>query len=345
MIALAVVLVAGFLVGIPIAFALGLASLAASNEFNATQHLDGDALLWRFRDTGASGKEWGIRSDGGNLEICENTGTEGSPTWTVRKTFVSGIADAIGLPRSYLAGLGMSNAADADHDITIAVGTARDSANAYDLTFSSAMTKQIDAAWAAGTAAGGMFTGVVGNETWYHVHLIRKDSDGTIDAGFDTSITAANKPAGYSNYRRIGSVLTNGSANILAFYQKGDYFLWKASILDIDVTNPGTARVLDTLSVPLGVVVEARINARFYDSDGAFFGIITDPNQNDEAPSATAAPLRTHSTNAGGEAADRLIHVYTNTSSQIAYRVDVSDANTTIKIATLGWSDRRGRDD
>ena len=69
---------------------IGVAMLAAANEFNASQHLDGDALLWRFRDTGASGKEWGIRSDGGNLEVVENTGTEGAPTWTVRKTFIAG---------------------------------------------------------------------------------------------------------------------------------------------------------------------------------------------------------------------------------------------------------------
>jgi len=66
---------------------------ADSNEFTASQHLDGDALLWRFRDTGSGGKEWGIRSDGGNLEICENTGTEAVPIWTVRKQFLSSYPD------------------------------------------------------------------------------------------------------------------------------------------------------------------------------------------------------------------------------------------------------------
>lgn len=63
---------------------LGLAALAAENEFMATQKLEGDALLLRFKDTGASGEEWAIRSDGGNFEIVKNTGTEGSPTWTVQ---------------------------------------------------------------------------------------------------------------------------------------------------------------------------------------------------------------------------------------------------------------------
>lgn len=64
---------------------LGLADLATANEFTASQKLKGDALLWRFKDTGASGVEWGLRSDGGNLELCENTGTEGTPIWKVRQ--------------------------------------------------------------------------------------------------------------------------------------------------------------------------------------------------------------------------------------------------------------------
>ena len=65
---------------------LGLASLTAANEFTATQHLDGDALLFRYRDTGGGGIEYGIRSDGGKLEICENLGTEGTPDWAPRVT-------------------------------------------------------------------------------------------------------------------------------------------------------------------------------------------------------------------------------------------------------------------
>jgi len=72
---------------------LGLAALAVANEFTATQKIKGDALGLRIYDTGGSGKEWLIRSDGGNIEICENTGTEGSPTWTVRVTInASGVS-------------------------------------------------------------------------------------------------------------------------------------------------------------------------------------------------------------------------------------------------------------
>ncbi|MEN6617361.1 MAG: hypothetical protein ABFD12_12455 [Syntrophorhabdus sp.] len=66
---------------------LGLASLAVANDFTASQKLDGDALLLRLSDTGVSGAEWAIRSDGALLEIVKNTGTEVSPTWTVQASF------------------------------------------------------------------------------------------------------------------------------------------------------------------------------------------------------------------------------------------------------------------
>jgi hypothetical protein len=63
---------------------LGLAALAAENEFVTTQKLKGDGLLLRFTDTGPSGAEWAIRSTGGNFEIVRNIGSEGSPTWTTQ---------------------------------------------------------------------------------------------------------------------------------------------------------------------------------------------------------------------------------------------------------------------
>lgn len=68
------------------------AKLNTMNDFTASQQLHGDALLFRWKDSGASGEEWGIRSDGGNLEICKNTGTEGTPVWTV-----SAVVNANGL--------------------------------------------------------------------------------------------------------------------------------------------------------------------------------------------------------------------------------------------------------
>ncbi len=63
---------------------LGLAALSAQNDFTSSQKLKGDALLLRLKDSGASGAEWAIRSDEGNLEVVLNTGTESAPVWTVQ---------------------------------------------------------------------------------------------------------------------------------------------------------------------------------------------------------------------------------------------------------------------
>jgi hypothetical protein len=60
--------------------------LASSNMkiMNTHLQLKGASCIFRFKDT--SGVEWGIRSYGNNFEICENEGTEASPTWTARST-------------------------------------------------------------------------------------------------------------------------------------------------------------------------------------------------------------------------------------------------------------------
>lgn len=247
-----------------------------------------------------------------------------------------------GIGRNALTGLGLSNAADADHDITIAAGFARDSANAADLLLTAAMTKQIDATWAAGSAAGGLFTGAVGNTTWYHVFLIKKTSDNTIDAGFDTSVTAANIPAGYAAYRRLGAVLTNGSANIVAFTQVGDVFLWTDPPLDINgVTVTGTT-ALQTLSVPLGVRTIARIVFQVVRAVGDSTMYLATPDQADEAAALTTAPLGQGRGASAGLYGAGEAHILTNTSSQIQAAADGADR--LLYISTSGWIDSRGKD-
>ncbi len=248
------------------------------------------------------------------------------------------------LPRSYLAGLGLSNAADTAHDITVAAGACRDSTNAYDMVLASALTKQSDVTWAVGTNAGGAFPGMTSAALTYHCFIIRKDSDGTIDAGFDSSVTAANKPAGYTYYRRVGSLITDGSGNISQFYQWGDLFLYLTPTLDITTTNPGINLVSPVLYVPLGSRTMARINFNIVTTGITPRVYLQSPNVADMAPSGTAAPLVSYravsTTNSGFEG-----DVLTSLSSTIGYRLDNSDADLVVRISTLGWTDRRGRDD
>lgn len=146
------------------------------------------------------------------------------------------------VPRGYIDGLILSNSAgDVDHDISIATGTARDSTDAYTLTLAAALIKQLDAAWAAGTNAGGLDTGSIGASAVYYVWLIRKDSDASIDALFSLSATAPTMPAGYTYKRRIGTVLTDAASKIINFIQKDDRFIYNQPI-----QNRATASVANT---------------------------------------------------------------------------------------------------
>lgn len=243
-------------------------------------------------------------------------------------------AEAVGLGRGHISGLILSNDTDADHDINVTAGKARDSADGTDLTLSSEITKQIDAGFAAGDDAGGMFTGAVANSTWYHIFLIKKDSDGTIDAGFDTSVIAANIPAGYTEYRRIGSVLSDGSANIINFAQIEDMFYWKNPPLDVNAVATGTALQTKTLSVPLGVNVMVHFNMAVSALTSMY--VKTPTVVDDEAGSLTAAPLAEYYP---GQQSWATRPIMSNASSQLSTR---SSVNVNLYISTLGWKDFRG---
>jgi len=251
------------------------------------------------------------------------------------------IASAVYSP-GHLKGLTLSNnGTDPTNDIDIAVGTAIDSTDAVNIVLAGALTKRLDAAWAVGTNQGGLDTGSIANTT-YHIWLIKRSDTGVVDALFSTSASAPTMPASYNYKRRIGSIMRVGGA-IVTFVQTGDYFRRKASILDIDVSNPGTGAVTRTLSVPTGIKIKALMNLRLECGAGTGTNcLLSDLDANDEAPSGTAAPLGNLNVPASGFQ-NIVIEIMTNTSAQIRSRNNASDANTLLRIATLGWEDTRGR--
>jgi hypothetical protein len=246
------------------------------------------------------------------------------------------------VPIGYLSGLTLSNnGTDAAHDIDIATGTATDSTGTYALTLASALTKQLDAAWAVGNNAGGLFSGSIAGATWYHVFLIRKDSGGSIDAGFDTSVTAANIPTGYTAYRRIGSIFTNATPNIIAFTQWGSQFSWAACVDEVSLGTLDTTHEDRTMRVPLGVKVKwiGRVHLQKNVADVGI--IITDPDRGITAAASNSAPpfatlyTNGNSTVHGDVGAE--VSCITNTSSQI--RTNGNAASVNLEMGTLGWLD------
>jgi len=271
----------------------------------------------------------------GNVSAAEYYG-DGSNLTGLANTF----------PRGHLSGLTLSNGTDADHDIDIAVGEAKDSGNTTNLSLSAIMTKQIDAAWSSGTNAGGMATGVtLSPDTWYHVYLVELDAGGT-DAGFDTSTTAANLVATSgiaSAYRRIGSVLTDGSSNILGFTQFEDEFIFDTQVTNVGGSGLGTNRVLQTVTTPLGFETRAILGliGVVSGSNSSVTITLTHPNVTDAVPTNSIANnAGENSSNANGTWAAGTHIVRTNTSSQVAFRQNV---NSTVYINTNGYYDPRGR--
>ena len=192
-------------------------------------------------------------------------------------------------PRGFIWGFEMSNGTDSSHDIDISEGQATDSSGSVDIATTATLTKQIDAAWSAGDDAGGFPSGItLSNNTWYHVFVITNGS--TVDAGFDTSTSAANllsDASGYTAYRRIGSVLTNGSANIVQFIQIQDRFMWANPPLDNAGSFTANTRTNVTLSVPPDYNMFAQLNV-YIDGGVAY---ISFPSVDDESGSTSAAPL------------------------------------------------------
>lgn len=236
-----------------------------------------------------------------------------------------------------------NNASDATNDIDFAAGTVADSTAAFYMTLGSTLTKRLDATWAVGNNQGGLFSGAIANTT-YHCFIIMRPDTGVVDAGFDTSPIAANRPASYTYYRRVGSIV-RAAAAIKAFKQYGDLFMWDVTVPDDSASASATARTV-ALTVPAGIQVGARILFGTWGSgaaDATYYFLVTSLAQTDTAPSSTLFTLRiTADSQAEGQNGTQL-DIPTDTSGQIRIRATASTANATSTVSTVGWNDTRGR--
>lgn len=294
----------------------------------------------------------GLTSSGGALLVSEtgvSAGAYSNPSITIGADgrITAAASGVVTLPRSYLAGLRLSNnGTDATNDIDIAAGICRSSANANDLTLAATNVKQIDVAFAEyvsiGTASGGRdssdnLTGA----KWFNVYVI--GGSGKNDQGFFSTSASPTLPSGFTYSRRIGSIYWTGST-IKAFTQTGDMVHWTAPLLDVDVSNLGGTTTSYTLTTPTGVKCQAIVNITVGDGTAAVRIYVHSPDNADDAASATATPLASAwvvVNTANSSSGPHMI--MTGTTSNI--RAVSSDTNTTLKIATLGYVDRRGRDD
>ena len=247
--------------------------------------------------------------------------------------------------RNLIDGLITSNAADADHDISVSAGVFTDSTNARTFETTSAIVKQIDVNWAEGTAAGGFPSGLtLTADTWYHFFMIAK-TDGTVDAGWDTSLVATNLLAdatGYTLFRRVASHISDSSSNIESFTQRGDVFNW-TTVTNVAQTAGGTAAILLTIQTPLGLEIPAHMVMENIDSSAtsSTSWLTTSPNDTDSTPNSQ---YRDGVTVTGVENMANGKTVVTNTSSQVRVRKTASTADHITRLMIYAYTDIRGKE-
>jgi len=237
--------------------------------------------------------------------------------------------------RNYIDGYILNPASST---MNISVGIAMDSSNVE--LMSLVGIAKTTSTWAVGTSNGGLDTGSVANNTWYHFYIIKRTDTGVVDALFSTSATLPSLPTNYDRYRRIGSAKTNGSAIWTSFYQIGDTFWWSAPVLDINSSSFADSSTLYTISTPLGVMVDA--NMTLFKLQGTS-GIVNiwSPVLGAIGASTTVSPLGKGYSDSASGASINTFDTLTNTSSQIYGGSSAN--NQTVKCVTNGWKDSRGR--
>jgi len=235
----------------------------------------------------------------------------------------------------YLSGFTISNDSVSPNSIIdISSGICMDSTNSNFIKVVSGIKKSLSGNWVAGSGNTGLDTGSVAPNSEYNVFTIINPITEIIDNLLSLSLSPV-LPFGFTLFRRIGSIFTNSSGNIIPFYQSGNYFYWKIPVMDIIAVMSTSARTLYKLSVPGAVPVIPIINIMTDASTGT--NIITSPLQNDVAPTSSLFDTYGGSVGAFGYCSK---HILTNT-GQIGARAMNGSAQ--IFILTSGYIDFRGK--
>jgi hypothetical protein len=250
--------------------------------------------------------------------------------------------------RGYISGFNLTWVSGTS--ITVGAGMATDSSNAVSINNNASITKGIGA-WAAGNGGGAIDTGVFTASKTYFWFVIRNPTSSVVDALFSLSPTAPTLPSGYTQFRRIGALLTDTTPNWLSFMQDGDTFSLATAIAGVGVSNPGTVAFTIALNTPLGLRVEAKV----------FLGVLANAGAADQAISwyateagwpadlvpnfSTVVSTSAYaSTMTGTLVIGGINYIFTNTAGQIRCRVQQSASGTTLRWITYGWRDLRGKE-
>lgn len=242
------------------------------------------------------------------------------------------LASEVPVIRNFIDGYQMSTAG-ASTTMTIGAGQAANSTNAAYITLASSINKTTGS-WAVGTGNGGLDTGTIANNTKYYFYAIRRPDTGVVDVVFSTNATSPTLPTSYTQFRRIGAGITNGSGQWVLFQQNGDVFLLKDPDVQLSFAV-GTTRTLCTAYAPANTIALLSIN---FGAGSAATTVIQPTYETDVAPSSGGrGQLYSYpSLFNGGD-----FEVQLDASAQFAMRSTTSVSG---PITTRGWVDKRGKE-
>lgn len=121
-------------------------------------------------------------------------------------------------PTGYMYGFRTyNNASNPTYQIDIEAGVCRDYADTFNMVLTSTLTVDITQ-----SGANGLDTGSEASWYWYYIYVIYNPTTTTYAGLLSLSSTSPTMPSGYTKYRRIGSVINNGSSDFFMFDYKSD---------------------------------------------------------------------------------------------------------------------------
>lgn len=215
------------------------------------------------------------------------------------------------------------------------------------LSSGSAFTKTT-AVWAQGNGNGGRPASVpLAANTSYATFIISTPA-GVIDFGYDTSITATNllaaaAGAGFTRYRRIGYVHTDGSSNIRPMTNIGTHFLYLSPVNNYYSSSSSNLTVYPFTSTPtqqnmLGIFFCAGSGANETSGFASLFAFGAPvPTVLGLAPVSYVTNVQLLNANSGGAST----YILNTVLSQIGIRHVLGSPDNFASINTIGWIDDR----
>ena len=166
-------------------------------------------------------------------------------------------------------------------------------------------------------------------------------SRGAVDAGFDTSSTAANLIAdatGYTLYRRISWALTNSSSNIINWDHSGSSKHYAWDLMTVQLASAGSTSGAN-IAVQVPPSQEGVIMAQNYITTAVTnYFLLTQTDQANSTPSSVFQTVRGQN-DAGFLAATNTntINIKVNADSQIRQRTN--ETASFVYVSTVGWID------